>query len=100
MYPAICVGGDLSNEGVTSKNVVIENNTIEKSAWVDRNKRKGAISVGVAPSSGLIQPFIRNVKIRNNSISGSDIGIHLNSVKDVTLEGNVFSSCGIDVKEE
>lgn len=100
MYPAICVGGDLSNEGVTSKNVVIENNTIEQSAWVDRNKRKGAISVGVAPSSGLIQPFIRNVKIRNNSISGSDIGIHLNSVKDVTLEGNVFSSCGIDVKEE
>ena len=92
MYPAICVGGDLDNEGVSSKNAVIEDNVLTDCGWVARGPRMGAISIGVA-NAGDISPYIRNVTVRNNSISGSSVGIHAYGVDGLTISGNFFSSC-------
>lgn len=100
MYPAICIGGDLDNEGVSSRNVTIENNLIEKSSWVERNGRIGAISVAVSSADSRLVPYISDVAIRNNVISDSKVGIHLKGVKGLTLEGNTFSACQKDILKE
>ena len=96
MYPAICIGGDLDNEGVTSRNAVIEDNLLTDCGWVARGPRKGAISVGLS-NVVEISPYIRNITIRNNSISGSPVGIHVYGVDGLTISGNSISSCGTDI---
>lgn len=99
MYPAICVGGDLDNEGVSSKNAVIEGNVITDCAWVARGPRRGAISIGVSNAAD-IAPYIRNVTVRGNSVSGSPVGLHAYGVDGLTLSGNSFSSCETDILTE
>lgn len=96
MYPAICIGGDLDNEGVSSKNAVIESNVLTDCGWVARGPRKGAISVGLANVTD-ISPYIKGITIRNNSISGSPVGIHAYGVDGLTIMGNSISSCGTDI---
>ena len=96
MDPAICIGGDLDNEGVTSRNAVIEDNVLTDCGWVARGPRKGAISVGLS-NVVEISPYIRNITIRNNSISGSPVGIHVYGVDGLTISGNSISSCGTDI---
>lgn len=96
MYPAICIGGDLDNEGVTSKNAIIEGNVLTDCGWVARGPRKGAVSVGLSNVAD-ISPYIRNITIRNNSIGGSPIGIHAYGVDGLTISGNSISSCDTDI---
>lgn len=96
MYPAICVGGDLDSEGVSSKNATIEGNEVTDSGWVPRGTRRGAISVGIS-NAGDVAPYISNVTVRNNSVSGSPVGIHIFGVDGLVLSGNSFASCGQDI---
>lgn len=93
MYPAILIGGDTYNEGVTSKNALVEGNTIGQSAWVARRSSKAAIDVSVKNDGYDFVPYIRNVTIRNNTISESPVGIHADGVCNLNLSGNAFSGC-------
>ena len=96
MYPAILIGGETSNEGVSSKNAVVEGNIIDNCAWVARRAEKAAIDINVQNSGYDFVPYVRDVIIRNNTISNSPVGINAVGVCNLEIGGNSFSNCERD----
>ncbi len=104
MYPAVCIGGDVScSEGPISKNVVVENSTFIDCAWAKRHDGLGAITVSLARSSLLAKdahPYIKNVKLINNKFKNCDVAIEARGAEKLYISGSKFENVGEKIVED
>ena len=98
MYPAVLLGGDLDNESVTGRNLLVEGCEFVDCAWVARNGAKAPVAAGIHKYKDFTIPYIYDMKILNNRFVDSNTAIHLIKVDGVEIKGNTFENCNEKVK--
>lgn len=92
MYPAVFLGGDLNNESVTGKNLLVEGCEFEDCAWESRNGVKGAFAAAVLPFKDFPVPYIFDLRIVGNTFRDCPTAISVKGVKGIVLKDNKFEN--------
>ena len=92
MYPAVFLGGDLDNESVTGKNLIVEGCEFEDCAWESRNGVKGALAAAVNPFKDFPIPYISDLRIIRNAFRDCPTAISIKGVKGIVLKDNKFEN--------
>lgn len=92
MYPAVFLGGDLNNESVTGKNLLVEGCEFEDCAWESRNGVKGAFAAAVLPFKDFPVPYIFDLRIVGNTFRDCSTAISVKGVKGIMLKDNKFEN--------
>ena len=90
MYPAVFLGGDLNNESVTGRNLLVEDCVFEDCAWESRNGVKGAFAAAVLPFKDFPVPYIYDIRLEGNTFRDCRTAVSVKGVKGIVLKGNVF----------
>ena len=93
MYPAVQLGGDLDNESVTGRNLLVEGCEFIDCAWMARNGAKAPVAAAMHKFKNFINPYIYDMRVINNRFVDSDTGIHMIKVDGAIIKGNTFENC-------
>lgn len=101
MYPAVGIGGELSNESVTSKDCIVAGCEFVDCGWQPRHGETSAIAIAVDPFKDKVIPYIHNVSIIGNTFRDCSKAIGAKGVEGLVIGGNKFYGVAVkaDIKD-